>query len=876
PTSVEDASVHDVEPPELEPLSAGPGAADSITADPDIVEIFLEESTEVAQTLEEFLPRWEADPSDSEALVTVRRSFHTLKGSGRIVGAARIGEFAWSVENLLNRVIEGRVQATSEVRETVRSAFDQLPALVSELRDNATDVVDLAPIVERAEALAAGHEAPLLATQTNQITEQLKALAAELPPATPQLPQAPRAPTLIEVFCDEAAGHLEVLRALAQLARNHDEALGLQPALRACHTLHGSANAASLTDIAQVCGGLEELLISLSSSDPQTPIPLGDAAVALIEDCNEALFAAVKRLRASADAAVELGDLENKSALLARISVLSASIPLEPSPFDTESPTDDDDDEFEDLDQVFFEEAREILEANDHIIERWRESHRDLGIVEQLQRQLHTLKGGARLAGMTQIGDLSHALESLLYMVCEGLSPVGDRLIELIERAQDRLRLMLTQGRSGLDISDPDDLIARIDGFVSPGVEGGEPSTFQPPATVSLDVDRDAGDRQRVQVGAELLDELSSFAGEISIAQNRTERYVGQFKQNLDEMEQTVQRLHDQLRRLEIETESQILFRQHEARENSPGEFDPLELDRFSTVQELSRALAESVADLTSIQAFLEELTRDSESILAEQNRACTDLQHGLMQTRMLPFSQHVPRFRRIVRQIAHELGKQVELEVNGAETRLDRNILDRMLAPLEHMVRNALDHGIETPHERRRGEKSDTGQLTVSLTREVNEVVIRVSDDGRGLDRDAIRHRAIARGLLAESAAISDDELFQFVLEPSFSTADEVTQISGRGVGMDVVNTEIKQLGGSLHIDSEADLGTRFTIRLPFTLAINQALLVVVGADTLAIPLLNVEGVMRLTTEELQEVERTGNPTCSYSGFNYPMARLG
>ncbi|MEM7251442.1 MAG: Hpt domain-containing protein [Pseudomonadota bacterium] len=848
------------------------------TTDPEIVAVFMEEAAEVAQTLEAHLPRWENDPNDSEALITIRRGFHTLKGSGRIIGAERIGDFAWAIERMLNRVIEGRIEPSANVRALVRDAYHSLPDLIEELRSTGSPRVTVEPMIAAAEVLAEGG--------VPNAWLPGDALVAPIAPPTIDVGRdvdarsesfvlAPSTPSLIEVFCDEAEGHLAVLTALCDFSRSHGAPVGLQPAVRACHTLTGSARAASLDDIARICSALEELLLQLSDSSPETPGPLSDAAVDLVGDAASEIEGAVQRLRVRED------DLELPGAgqLVARMSVLGASLPVEVAPEvstgETLAPVTTTDDDAEGLDQIFFEEARDILEANDHIIERWRDAHGDMAMVEELQRQLHTLKGGARLANATPIGDLAHAVESLLYMVGEGLSPVGERLIELIERAQDRLRLMLTQRRSGLEVADPEDLIARIDGFVSPGVDGAGTAAAPNPASMSLELERESTERSRVQVHAELLEELASYAGEISIAQNRTERYVGQFKQNLEEMEQTVQRLHDQLRRLEIETESQILFRQQEVRESAPGQFDPLELDRFSSVQELSRALAESVADLTSIQAFLEELTRDSESILAEQSRASNDLQHGLMQTRMLPFSENVPRFRRIVRQTAHELGKSVELDVSGAETRLDRNILERMLAPLEHMLRNAIDHGVEAPAERRELDKSESGLIAVTLSREVNEVVIRVSDDGRGLDREAIRNRAIARGLLAESAAVSDEELFQFVLEPAFSTADEITQISGRGVGMDVVNTEIKQLGGSLHIDSDPGLGTQFTIRLPFTLAINQALLVSVGGDTLAIPLLNVEGVMRISPDELGELTRLSHPTCTYSGFNYPLARL-
>ena len=197
------------------------------------------------------------------------------------------------------------------------------------------------------------------------------------------------------------------------------------------------------------------------------------------------------------------------------------------------------------------------------------------------------------------------------------------------------------------------------------------------------------------------------------------------------------------------------------------------------------------------------------------------------MRTRMVPFDALVPRLRRIIRQTAGELGKKAQLKVEGAQGEMDRNVLDRMTAPLEHMLRNALAHGLETPEVRRAAGKPEEGTVKIAVQREGSEVVIVVSDDGRGLDRDAIRAKALERGLMKPDAQLSDRDLYGFILETGFSTAQTVSKIAGRGVGMDVVHSEIRQLGGSLYIESERGKGSEFVVRLPFTLAVTQAVLV-------------------------------------------------
>jgi chemosensory pili system protein ChpA (sensor histidine kinase/response regulator) len=346
----------------------------------------------------------------------------------------------------------------------------------------------------------------------------------------------------------------------------------------------------------------------------------------------------------------------------------------------------------------------------------------------------------------------------------------------------------------------------------------------------------------------------------------------------LGELDQTVTRLREQLRLLEIETETQILHRfERDGLTTEDGRlFDPLELDRFSTIQQLSRALAETVNDLVSLRELLGGYQRESADLLTQQARLAEDLQDGLLRTRMVPFIQVVPRLHRLVRQTADSLGKSARLEVIGPEVELDRSILDRLVAPLEHLLRNAVDHGLEAPEDRARAGKPPAGVITLALTREGNDVVISLSDDGRGMDVAAIRRQAIARGLLAPQVEIADEALMQFVFEPGFSTHGRVTQISGRGVGMDVVNSEVKAANGTIAIDSVAGRGTSFTIRLPLTLAIVEALLVNVGDNIYAVPHSTIEGAARVGRDELAAIYRGKGGDFQYRGHAYRVAYLG
>jgi chemosensory pili system protein ChpA (sensor histidine kinase/response regulator) len=398
----------------------------------------------------------------------------------------------------------------------------------------------------------------------------------------------------------------------------------------------------------------------------------------------------------------------------------------------------------------------------------------------------------------------------------------------------------------------------------------------EPEAKPEVAANAERGNQEMVRVGSGLLEELVNLAGESSILRARVEQGMSDFTAALDEMETTIERVREQLRRLEIETETQILFRHDRVDSPQYENFDPLEMDRYNQLQQLSRGLTESASDMLDLKDTLLFKARESETLLLQQARINTELQEGLMRTRMVPFSRLLPRLRRIVRQVSGELGKDVELHVQNAEGELDRNLLERMVPPLEHMLRNAVDHGIEGSEMRRNVGKPATGRIDLRLTREGGDVVIEIGDDGAGIDVEVIRAKAIERELMAADANLNDEQVLQFVLAPGFSTAKSVTQISGRGVGLDVVHSEVKQLGGSVHIVSRPGKGTRFVLRVPFTVSVNRALMVSVAEDLYAIPLNTIEGIVLLSQEQLQALYSSETKNFEYAGVPYRVRYLG
>jgi chemotaxis protein histidine kinase CheA/CheY-like chemotaxis protein len=589
---------------------------------------------------------------------------------------------------------------------------------------------------------------------------------------------------------------------------------------------------------------------------------------------------------------------------------------------------------------IYSEEATELLEAAEVSLTAWNHDRKDKERVAELQRQLHTLKGGARMAGIRAMGDLSHELETLVLQIDGGSVPADDHAHAIMQASLDELARMRDMVSNGAlpggatvliaqirelatssrtpaavarhapgpvpaaaaptaaapavtpapAIAPPPDIAASIDEPEPAAPAYGSP---REPASVAAGEDsasslelssapvlpgREAAPVERVEmarVDADLLDTMLNNAGEVSIFRARLDQQVNSIDFNLAELARTVTRLKEQLRGLEMETEAQVLNR-HQDVEPRRNDFDPLELDRYSALQQYSRALAETSGDVASIQGLLETLTREAQNLLTQQARIITELQNSLMRTRMVPFQRHVQRLTRLVRQAANDTGKRAELVVQGAAAELDRQMLERMVPPLEHMLRNAVVHGIESPSRRASLGKPDVGRISISLERDGAEVVIVVADDGAGISVKLIREKAIAIGLTEAHAKLTDEEAVQLILEPGFSTAGHVTQSAGRGVGMDVVATEVKKLGGGLFIDTTAGKGSRFTIRLPFTLAISQALIVRVAEEAYALPLATVEGVVRLPRNIVARHLGKDAPAFEYGGQKYRFQQLG
>jgi chemosensory pili system protein ChpA (sensor histidine kinase/response regulator) len=537
----------------------------------------------------------------------------------------------------------------------------------------------------------------------------------------------------------------------------------------------------------------------------------------------------------------------------------------------------------EELLPIFLEESNDLQPQIGNSLRAWHANPDETKPAAELQRTLHTLKGSARMAGVMRLGELVHRMEDRVVAAMKGkrsgeLWDELDNYADRISSALDRLR----GGGAGGTEAPPErkadaapEVAAASEAKAAAPDESAEAATAVAPATEAIQAKPEVpADRAAamLRVRSETVDRLVNEAGEISVARSRIEAELRSVKTGLSDMSDSVLRLRTQLREIEIQAESQMEARVAQARE-AEEKFDPLEFDRFTRFQELTRFLGESVHDVQTVQLALLKNLDEIASAMSAQAYLNRDLQQSLMTIRMVPFSSIGNRLYRIVRQTSKELNKRANLDIQGGEVELDRSVLDRMTAPFEHLLRNAVAHGLESQEERTREGKPVLGQIQVTLAQEGNEVVFTVSDDGSGINLNRLRKKAVEHGLVAPGASISDEDAMLLIFNAGISTAAEITEISGRGVGMDVVRNEIISLGGQISVHSERTKGTRFTVRLPLTLAVAQILMTRAGSEHYAIPSVMVEQVLHIKPDALEAAYHSGH--VEWQGQSYSLRYL-
>ncbi|WP_427913784.1 Hpt domain-containing protein [Ramlibacter sp. MMS24-I3-19] len=531
-----------------------------------------------------------------------------------------------------------------------------------------------------------------------------------------------------------------------------------------------------------------------------------------------------------------------------------------------------------DLFPIFEEEAVELMPQLGTALRVW--SGGDRSGRDQVLRVLHTLKGSARLAGALRLGELAHRMES----AAEHISADSDAShIEPLVHHFDQMQTRFDKLRDAANAPQPEfvpeplaaapaataapiaaPMPAPTVQAQAPAAEIAQPtpapvprSTLVVPTAMHQPiVPRASG--QAVRVRSQLLDRLMNQAGEVMITRSRLENELRTLRGSLTDLTGNLDRLRTQLRDIEVQAESQMQSRLAQAKDTAVG-FDPLEFDRFTRVQELTRMMAESVNDVATVQRNLQRAVEATEDDLIAQARQTRELQRDLLRTRMVEFEAIADRLYRVVRLASKETGKQVKLDITGGSIEMDRGVLDRMTPAFEHLLRNCVAHGVEEPGSRTAAGKDATGTILINLAQEGNDVSVEFRDDGAGLNLARIREKAIQQGMVSADQPLTDADAANLIFMPGFSTATQVTELAGRGIGMDVVRSEVNALGGRIETSTQAGRGTSFKLVLPLTTAVTQVVMVRTGSLAIGVPANLVETVRRAPAKEVQQAYNTG-----------------
>ncbi|MBV7541321.1 Hpt domain-containing protein [Acidovorax sp. sic0104] len=521
-----------------------------------------------------------------------------------------------------------------------------------------------------------------------------------------------------------------------------------------------------------------------------------------------------------------------------------------------------------DLFPIFEEEAAELLPQLGGALRQWASRPDNLGARSEVLRALHTLKGSSRLAGAMRLGEMAHRLESAIEHL-DAETVTADQIEPLqgsFDGLQANFEALRAIGQSPADtvVSLPVEPARGVAAAQAPvasapaaQASAAAPAAARLPGPSQLAPLRVAAN-QSVRVRAQLLDRLVNQAGEVMISRSRLDVRLGQFRSSLSDLSGNLDRLRQQLRDIEVQAESQMQSRLALSKDSAAG-FDPLEFDRFTRVQELTRMMAESVNDVATVQRNLQRAMEGAEDDLIAQGRQARELQRDLLRTRMVEFEGIAERLYAVVRQASKETGKQIKLDITGGSIEMDRGVLDRMTPAFEHLLRNCVAHGIEDPEVRTAAGKPASGTITVDLHHEGNDVSVEFRDDGAGLNLPRIREKALAQGIVEPGAELSDADAANLIFMPGFSTATEVTGLSGRGIGMDVVRAEINALGGRIETSTETGKGAAFRMVLPLTTAVTQVVMLRAGDLAIGVPASVVEIVRRTSSHDLEEAYRTG-----------------
>jgi len=786
---------------------------DADAIDPEMLSTFIEEAREVLQSIAASVRACRVCLSGGgdykPDLADIRRGVHTLKGSGRMVGQKDLGEVAWAVEHALNTIIEDDRMIDEVLMGFIEDFSVRFGGWIDTLEWQGETIVEAQDIIDKAKTLEC-HSSEIETAQQNEAEVVIGDIHISSP--------------LFNIAKNEMRNHVRSMVEQAS-ALNVGEGNVVDPKfIRGAHTLAGVSRTSGVNVIGDLAGALEIWLLARQSSAFALSAETMNLVLQVISalDTQVHAFSQKEIPQGQPELIEKLGTTESVAldALIESQEVIDLTNDIltgDESEVVQEFLADDID---EDLLPVFIEEAANL---ESEIMGALRALSGDLAnsdISALLTRLLHTMKGSARMVGAMRIGEIAHRLEDEL---------------RLFERASDK-QSVADDVAAGFD-----EILSLIDGLTNRGQHAHQDGMSVQPSAILV--------QNQLKVSSIHLDSLLNESGELGAARQRIESELFRFESGLVDMDKGVAALKKYLRDIDIHAESQMQSRITTADDH----FDPLEFDRFTRLQEITRFMSESIYDVQTVQQGLLSNIGEAQTSLTSQQKIMREHHQALMSVRMIPLMSIADRLYRTVRQASKDLDKRVNLDIVGGDQDVDAGILEKMTAPIEHIIRNSIVHGIEA--DRAAASKEATGEIKVDLKIENGELVLSISDDGAGIDVARLHQKAIAIGAVDQGARLSPDEMVNLIFLPGLSAANELTEVAGRGVGMDIVKTTIDSLGGSIAISTRTGGGTKFICHLPTSVTMMHVMMVHSGEESYAIPSSIIRHILQVNPSDMTRV---------------------
>ena len=629
---------------------------------------------------------------------------------------------------------------------------------------------------------------------------------------------------LLQGFIEESLEHMENIENLIlELEKNPDDPEIVNAVFRAFHTIKGTSALVDLETINKLAHRTENLLDAVRAGRRKIDSSVTD----IVLKVGDYLKSMILNVRDVAENGLDLYKRFDISALIKQVDRVESGETVteggdeEPSPAEEISLGEGEVPDFMQDPELlggFISEAYEHLESIEvHVLELEQDPD-DLDIINNIFRPFHTIKGVSGFLNLKTINTLAHTTENLLDDVRNGIRPMSTEIIDVVLDVGDQLRSMvenisdvLEQGQGAYQPFDISDFIGRIKALRE---EKESPAAAPPPVEEQTAGEPESAVEPPVEAPVVVSSPMAPQPPKDTASNNRKVKVQAEIKVNVEKLDSLV---------------------------NAVGEL--VIMQAMVHQNPLIRDIGEP------------KLIKD----LSQLSRITTELQKTAMSMRMVPIRQTFQKMTRLVRDLSKKTGKEVDLIVRGEETEIDRNMVDSIYDPLVHMMRNSVDHGIQVPGERRKNGKPEKGSVTLSAYQKGGNIVIDIQDDGEGVATDKIRRKALARGLITEKDSLTDHEVNNLIFLPGFSTADKITDVSGRGVGMDVVKKGVEKLRGTVELHSTPGEGSQFMMRLPLTLAIIDGIIVRVGSERYIIPTVAIQESLRPKQENYNTVHGRG-----------------